>query len=964
MRFSSTVFLTRFFTIFFIVCSYSFADNIIKSPNDKRLYKSIVLENQIEVLLISDPQTDRAAAALDIKVGSGNDPKTRQGIAHFLEHMLFLGTEKYPKAGEYQEFIQRYGGSHNAYTSFSDTNYFFEIDADHLAPALDRFSQQFVSPLFNPEYVEREVNAVHSEYSAKLKDDFRRSYSAFRSTLNEENAYSAFSVGNLTTLKNDSDNSLHRDLLDFYHKNYSSNLMKVVIYGKDSLSQLETTARSSFSKIPNNHLTAITHDQPFFKEKTLPAILKIEPIMEARVLELSFPMPSTEKLYHEKPTYYLSNLIGHEGKGSLLSALKSAGLAESLSAGGNMDTGHESIFSIRLTLTPKGVQEWQTIAALTLSYINLIKADGMQPFYFDEQKKMLELAFEYQQKSQPIHYASSLAATLQEIPAKDALKAGYLLESYSPNLYQSYLDYLTADNMLITLTAGGLEYSSNTEWYDTPYSFAPLDPATLNDKAAPYRAQLFLPKKNDFIPDSAAIIQGKTLLNPLELISEPGLNAWFAFDNEFSDPKAAFYINIRSPKANNTAKNAVLTELLTRVVQDELNEFSYPATLAGLDFSIYNHIRGISVKISGYPDKQSILLSRILNTLKNGQIQTARLQQFKDELRRNLENASKQKPYEQTAGKIREFLIQPLWNDIEKLAEVNAVTKDELEAFRLDLFAELDIVTLAHGNTSYASALSLNNLVRTYLHKGATPAKVERGTVLMLNSGDQYLKLLSFDHPDTGYSFFIQGENKSYKERALFSLLSQMLSSPYYTDIRTEKQLGYIVFATPFSMLEVPGLAFIVQSPNSTYEQIHQHTSDFLRSYSNNINEITDSEFNDHKSALINLIQEKDKQLSERTARYWREIDEENFNFDTKEKLAQAIRDTAMPALEEKLRRLLDAKRNLLVVKQGDGLATTADSPEAEPVTLSNEFVEIESKDSLWEILTPKVQQTAAASPH
>ena len=71
-------------------------------------------------------------------------------------------------------------GSHNAYTSFDNTNYFFNINADSLEPALDRFSQQFVAPTFTPKYVNREINAVHSEYSAKLKDDSRIYFSALK----------------------------------------------------------------------------------------------------------------------------------------------------------------------------------------------------------------------------------------------------------------------------------------------------------------------------------------------------------------------------------------------------------------------------------------------------------------------------------------------------------------------------------------------------------------------------------------------------------------------------------------------------------------------------------------------------------------------------------------------------------------------------------------------------------------
>jgi insulysin len=91
--------------------------DIIKSISDKREYKFIKLENSLRCLLISDPTTDKSAAALDVHVGSSLDPRPLYGTAHFLEHMLFMGTEKYPTENEYASFISNKGGYNNAYTS-------------------------------------------------------------------------------------------------------------------------------------------------------------------------------------------------------------------------------------------------------------------------------------------------------------------------------------------------------------------------------------------------------------------------------------------------------------------------------------------------------------------------------------------------------------------------------------------------------------------------------------------------------------------------------------------------------------------------------------------------------------------------------------------------------------------------------------------------------------------------------
>jgi len=114
--------------------------NIIKSKSDKRLYKHIKLPNNIQCLLISDSEADKSAAALDVKIGCSLDPKPLFGTAHFLEHMLFMGTEKYPSENEYSQFITNNGGSNNAYTSLTNTNYHFDISNEAFSEALDRFA--------------------------------------------------------------------------------------------------------------------------------------------------------------------------------------------------------------------------------------------------------------------------------------------------------------------------------------------------------------------------------------------------------------------------------------------------------------------------------------------------------------------------------------------------------------------------------------------------------------------------------------------------------------------------------------------------------------------------------------------------------------------------------------------------------------------------------------------------------
>lgn len=90
---------------------------------DERDYKALTLDNGMRVLLISDPKSSRSAAALDVHAGGFSDPSDRSGLAHFCEHMSFLGTKKYPEENEFSEFLSANGGSSNAFTDSEDTVY-------------------------------------------------------------------------------------------------------------------------------------------------------------------------------------------------------------------------------------------------------------------------------------------------------------------------------------------------------------------------------------------------------------------------------------------------------------------------------------------------------------------------------------------------------------------------------------------------------------------------------------------------------------------------------------------------------------------------------------------------------------------------------------------------------------------------------------------------------------------------
>ncbi|GFZ19970.1 insulinase (Peptidase family M16) family protein [Actinidia rufa] len=83
-------------------------------------------------------QTKQAAAAMCVGMGSFSDPFEAQGLAHFLEHMLFMGSTDFPDENEYDSYLSKHGGSSNAYTEAEHTCYHFDVKREFLKGALRR----------------------------------------------------------------------------------------------------------------------------------------------------------------------------------------------------------------------------------------------------------------------------------------------------------------------------------------------------------------------------------------------------------------------------------------------------------------------------------------------------------------------------------------------------------------------------------------------------------------------------------------------------------------------------------------------------------------------------------------------------------------------------------------------------------------------------------------------------------
>ena len=224
-------------------------------------------------------------------------------------------------------------------TTIENTTYYFSVLAEFLQEALDRFAQFFIAPLFTEDATERELNAVHSENQKNLQTDAWREFQLIKSLSRDDHVFHKFGTGNLRTLKDEpaaKGINIRDQLLAFHKAYYSAGTMKLAIIGKESLDQLQQWAVEYFSPIvdlaiePISFASGLGGGMPFGPEQVMRRV-DFVPVKDLRQVELAFPAPSMRHHVNSKPLRYWSHLIGHEGKGSILSYLKEKGSCLSLS---------------------------------------------------------------------------------------------------------------------------------------------------------------------------------------------------------------------------------------------------------------------------------------------------------------------------------------------------------------------------------------------------------------------------------------------------------------------------------------------------------------------------------------------------------------------------------------------------------------------------------------------------------
>ncbi|WP_063371233.1 insulinase family protein [Pseudoalteromonas luteoviolacea] len=875
------------------------ADSLIVSPNDNRQYKVLTLENGIDVVLVSDPNAEKSAAALSVGIGLLHDPMSQQGMAHYLEHMLFLGTEQFPNPDEYSEFMQKNGGSHNAYTWLDVTNYMLKINNDAYEEALARFSDFFKAPKLYPEYTDKEKNAVNAEWSMRREMDFFGQFKLARSLLGEHPA-NRFLIGNLETLGDKDNSNLHQETVDFYDKYYSANIMKLAMISNLPLSEMEAKAIKHFSSIKNKNIEEPVVTEAIDFRQAGKKRIHYQPNQDVKSLNIEFIIENNMSDFAVKPNYFISYLLSNEMQGSPAQVLKDKGWIASLSAyDAPNHYGNYGVITVGIELTEEGMKNREQIVATVMRYINLIKEEGVDAKYFEEIKTSLDNKFRFLEKQDEFDYVSELAANMQDYPLNHAVNAGYYFAKFEPVAINQVLEQLTPESMRVWYISKDEPVTSKLHFYDGQYKVEEISDQEIAQWSKPSQLALALPSVNRLLPENFDIKvpqDGQT--NRVEQVYKgERIHAWRKSSERYTQqPKGTLEVVFNSAMPINNVENKVAAQLwvdLYRIQKAKLMTEAHVAGM-GLDLSYSN---GLVMSLSGFTDKQPRLLEQAFIDFKVSPT-AKQLEQAVDRYIRQIQNQNKQIPYYQAFGAYRQLTREGNFDHELLIETARQMTPENFAKYRDEILETNLIRIFGYGNynnddINNAVAILKKEVGETlsqsdYIRAGFWQPK--KGEVLVWQKDADVADVAIVDvavHPTPGYD-----------QKAAALILKAHLRQKAFNTLRTEEQLAYAVGALSTSIDEYSAIGLFIQTPVKSVQDMQARFEEFKVSYASELNKLTNDEFNKIKSSVLANLMEEPKNLSEEAQPILSDWYRNKLTFDSKEKLIQAAKNVTLDSVQ------------------------------------------------------------------
>ncbi|MEL6800445.1 MAG: pitrilysin family protein [Pseudomonadota bacterium] len=209
---------------------------------------NFTLDNGLEVVVLEDRRAPVVVHMLWYRVGSSDEPRGLSGVAHYLEHLMFKGTETVPD-GEFSRIVAANGGRDNAFTSYDFTGYFQRVASDRLDVMMEMEADRMVNLIIDPVTMETEREVILEERNQRTENEPGSLFSEQRQAAQYLNhPYGLPIVG----WRHEIEAITPEDLRAFYEAHYAPNNAILIVAGDVGPDEVRELAEQYYGVIPAN----------------------------------------------------------------------------------------------------------------------------------------------------------------------------------------------------------------------------------------------------------------------------------------------------------------------------------------------------------------------------------------------------------------------------------------------------------------------------------------------------------------------------------------------------------------------------------------------------------------------------------------------------------------------------------------------------------------------------------------
>ena len=862
--------------------------NIKVQEHEIREFIGNKLENGIKNINILDPNLEKTYVRVSINIGSLHDPIEYQGLAHFLEHMLFLGSKKYPNEDEFESFISENGGSTNAYTSDYFTIFYFDIFNDKLEKALDIFSRFFIDPLFDVDSVNREINAIESEHNKNINSDIWRIYHLIKISSKKDSAINKFSTGNLESLNKP---NLREEMIKFYKKFYIPSNLCIVTASSLDQSKVIKFINNSFSTIKEKKLDIPKIVKPFFESKISSYFIKSVNKGNQLIYYWDIPIIYNEYLYTHS-NFILSEIINSSHKKSLSNFLIKKGLIYSLYSYAR----EQGIFIVFFNLV--NINDFSKVDSYFKYYMaNLVNQnwDEICNYY----KKTSEVLFKYN-KNDTLSITENLAEEIHLYPLEDSFYSSSVITQIDVSQINDLLTKFLVFNKVNILLASDskenipkdikIDKFEIEKYYGFEYAKIDLK-SHLSNKGEKLDFEVI--SENPFLNINPKFIkkEKKEEIPHLIVMDYVPFKIWFGSTFRFNEIKVFSNLSFINPEFVKTLDMFINFKIFLVYFFKKLTfEFTlqneigfYTSNQFNSNLSIFN------LQIIGYNDKFKEYFNLVLNYLYNFKGEESDyllINGIISEMKEDYQNINYENPWSYSSYLINltvskyPYKIEEI---LKKLEEINS------EKFILKINKIKDEII----NNSKISCFFYGNITEEMLFEGEK-FDFKFNTVdknpLSVNS----ISNVFVEHPNTTeeeqlvqFSYYI-GKFNPLGNLLLF-ILNNCLKHKFYDDLRTKQQFGYLVYGGSYIITDD---YYFIEKIQST-KKIDNITKAILEFNKEFIKNFSEDDFNKCLETTISLLNEKEEDTEELYFKFRGEIINEKYLFYKKDLLLNQVKNVS-----------------------------------------------------------------------